>query len=180
MKTVSIILPVYNVEAYLPKCLDSLLAQTYPQLEILLIDDGSTDRSLSILKSYERKDSRIHVYYQKNSGPSKARNLGLTLCTGACITFVDSDDWLEPTYIETLVKRIVQDGSDLAVCGHQIVYPKLRLKIAAKKDTVLTRRQALKMILEDKIIKNYAWGKLYDRKLLPYLYFPINEIYAVF
>lgn len=176
-KLVSIILPVYNVEQYLKQCLDSLLDQTYQTIEIIAIDDGSKDTSLQLLYDYAAKDNRIHVLTQSNSGPSAARNLGLSKCHGDFITFMDSDDWAASTMIEKLVNAMEKDKSDIAVCGHWISYTHFKLKICNSKYQILNQKQAVKMILEDKIIKNYAWGKMYRRTLLPMLYFPINQIY---
>lgn len=98
----SVIVPVYNVEKYLPKCLESIIKQTYKNLEIILIDDGSTDDSGKICDEYAEKDKRIKVVHQKNQGVSVARNKGLDLCTGDYITFVDSDDWCEVNYFEQI------------------------------------------------------------------------------
>ena len=100
MNLLSVIVPVYNVEAFLPKCLNSLLNQTYKDLEIILIDDGSTDNSGKICDEYAERDNRIKVIHQKNQGVSAARNVGLDLSTGDYITFVDSDDWCEKDYFE--------------------------------------------------------------------------------
>lgn len=176
-KLVSIIIPVYNVEQYLGQCLDSLLHQTYQHIEIIAIDDGSTDSSLQLLYEYASKDNRIHVLTQSNSGPSAARNLGLSKCNGEYITFADSDDWAEATMIEKLVDAMEKDESDIAICGHWITYTHFKFKVCNAKHQILNQKQAVKMILEDKIIKNYAWGKMYRRSLLPMLYFPINQIY---
>lgn len=176
-KLVSIIIPVYNVEHYLGHCLDSLLDQTYENIEILAIDDGSKDSSLQLLYKYAAKDRRIHVLTQANSGPSAARNLGLSKCRGDYITFADSDDWVEMKMIERLVEAMEKDESDIAICGHWISYPHFKFKVCNSKPQLLNQKQAVKMILEDKIIKNYAWGKMYRRTLLPMLYFPVNQIY---
>ena len=106
MEKVSIIIPVYNVEKYLKKCLDSITNQSYKNLEIIIIDDGSTDNSLEIAKGFEKNDSRIKLLTQKNSGVSEARNVGIKTATGKYITFVDSDDWLELDMYEKLMERI--------------------------------------------------------------------------
>lgn len=176
-KLVSIIIPVYNVEQYLDQCLDSLLHQTYQNIEIIAIDDGSKDSSLQLLYDKASKDHRLHVLTQPNSGPSAARNLGLSNCHGDLITFMDSDDWAEATLIERLAEAIEKDESDIAVCGHWIKYTHFKLKVCSAEHQVLNQKQAVKMILEDKIIKNYAWGKMVRRNLLPLLYFPVNQIY---
>ena len=103
---ISVIIPVYNVVSYLRECLDSVVKQTYAQLEIILIDDGSTDESGAICDYYASVDQRIRVLHQKNAGLGPARNAGLDICTGAYITFVDSDDFLALDMIELLYKKI--------------------------------------------------------------------------
>lgn len=113
---VSIIVPIYNVAKYLPTCLDSIINQTHQNLEILLIDDGSTDDSGNIADSYAKKDSRITVIHQKNQGQSAARNYGLSLASGDYISFVDGDDEVKPDFIEKLLSAH-QESTALSVCG---------------------------------------------------------------
>lgn len=116
-KTVSVIVPVYNVEPYLPRCIESLLAQTYTALEILLINDGSTDHSGTICDEYAAKDSRLKVIHKENGGVSSARNLGLKNAAGDYIGFLDSDDYVAPTIFETLVKQLEATAAHISVCG---------------------------------------------------------------
>ena len=108
---ISVIVPVYNVELYLRKCLNSVVNQTYRDLEILIIDDGSTDGSGEICDEY-RKDERVRVFHTDNRGLSCARNLGLDNATGEWIGFVDSDDWIEPDMYEVLIRRAEETGAD--------------------------------------------------------------------
>lgn len=115
-ETISVIVPVYNVEAFLPKCLDSVTGQTYRNLEILLIDDGSTDSSGQICDQYARKDSRIRVIHQENQGLAAARNTGLDEAAGAYVAFVDSDDWIDRDMYEFLYRLMHEHGADLAIC----------------------------------------------------------------
>ena len=115
---VSVIVPIYNTEKYLPKCLDSILNQTHENLEIILVDDGSTDDSKKIADTYAKKDKRIKVIHQKNQGQSTARNTGLEKATGDFISFVDSDDQIKPPFIESLL-NLYTSNTSLAVCGHQ-------------------------------------------------------------
>lgn len=114
---VSIIVPIYNTARYLPACLDSILAQTHQNLEIILIDDGSTDHSGQIADIYAKKDSRIKVTHQKNQGQSAARNLGLTMVKGEYVSFLDSDDEIKPTFIKELLAPLVNSNASLSVCG---------------------------------------------------------------
>lgn len=114
---ISVIIPVYNVENFLPKCLDSVLAQTYKNLEIILINDGSADNSGKICDEYAAKDKRIHVVHQENKGLSRARNTGLSLAKGKYIAFVDSDDYIDLDMYEYLYSLISKDNADMAMCN---------------------------------------------------------------
>ena len=125
---VSIIVPIYNVARYLPKCLDSIAAQTHDNLEILLIDDGSTDDSGTIADEYAEKDSRFKAVHQKNQGQSAARNHGLKLATGNYISFIDGDDEVKPTFIADLLAPLENKDTSLSVCG--IHYKRLKLHTA--------------------------------------------------
>lgn len=116
---VSVIVPVYNVEDYLGICLDSLLQQTYSELEIILIDDGSSDYSGSICDEYADRDSRIRVIHQKNCGVSAARNVALDLFAGQFVAFVDADDYVEQDFISELLTAMIQEKADLAICGYE-------------------------------------------------------------
>lgn len=114
---ISVIVPVYNVEQYLKRCLDSLLKQSYENFEILLVNDGSTDSSSLICEDYAKRDERIRVFHQMNAGPSAARNTGITFATGKYITFIDSDDFVEETYLEHLYRALVDNDSDISICN---------------------------------------------------------------
>lgn len=116
MNKISIIIPVYQVEKYIKRCLDSILSQTYSNLEIILIDDGSKDMSGKICDEYAIKDSRIKVIHQDNAGVSVARNKGLDICTGDYITFVDSDDFLEPRMYEKMMEKVAEYDCDVVMC----------------------------------------------------------------
>ena len=117
MTKISIIVPVYNVEKYLKECLDSLINQTLEDIEIICINDGSTDNSLAILEEYQKKDSRIKVFSQRNQGVSAARNLGIEKATGEYLTFLDSDDRLELNTCEILYKETIAKNSDFLFFG---------------------------------------------------------------
>ena len=112
---ITVIVPVYNVEHYLEKCLDSLINQTYKNLEIIVINDGSTDNSGEICQEYAQKDNRIVYIEKENGGLSDARNVGLDKMTGSYVTFIDSDDWVELDYVEILYKKIIEYQADIAV-----------------------------------------------------------------
>lgn len=117
MEKVSVIVPVFNAEAYLEQCLDSIIYQTFTNLEIILVNDGSTDRSAAVCEEYAKRDNRVRVYHKKlgGSGVGATRNTALTLVTGDYILFVDNDDWLEPTHIELLYQSLKEHDADIAV-----------------------------------------------------------------
>lgn len=117
---ISVIVPVYNAERYLEKCVDSILAQTHENLEVILVDDGSTDGSAAICDGYAKKDSRIVVIHKENGGQSSARNRGLDICRGEYIGFVDSDDSIKPDMYRAMLEKLLETGSDMAVCGARL------------------------------------------------------------
>lgn len=129
---VSVIVPVYNVELYLKRCLDSIIKQTLANIEIILVDDGSTDNSGKICDEYLRVDSRIKVIHKKNGGLSSARNAGLDIASGKCVGFVDSDDWITDDFYEILYKLMKKNNADIVSCDYKIVHNELK-KLHAKK-----------------------------------------------
>ena len=129
---VSVIVPVYNVEKYLPRCLDSLVNQTYEKLEILLVDDGSADSSGEICDAYATKDNRIRVFHIHNGGVSNARNLALDNMTGDYVTFVDSDDWLEVNWVENALCEVKKADVLLYIGGYVKNYHDLSEKVIHK------------------------------------------------
>ena len=119
---ISIIIPVYNVQQYLSRCIDSVLRQTYPHFELILVNDGSPDESPQICDDYAKRDGRIKVIHKTNGGLSSARNAGLDIALGAYITFVDSDDWIHEQYLEKLFSMITSHNADIAVANFIMVY----------------------------------------------------------
>lgn len=120
---ISLIVPCYNIRKYLPRCIESILAQTYKNLEIILISDGSTDGTDEVIREYAKKDSRIIPIFKQNSGVSDTRNRGLDIATGDYIGFVDGDDYIEPEMYETLLKNAIENNADISHCGYQMVFP---------------------------------------------------------
>lgn len=114
---ISVIIPVYGVEKYIAQCLESVINQTYKNLEIIVVNDGTKDRSAEIAKKYAAQDSRIKVYDFENGGISVARNRGLEIATGDYISYIDSDDWLDKRMYETLLKSAIQNNADMVKCG---------------------------------------------------------------
>ena len=120
---ISVIVPIYKVEEFLDECIQSIVDQTYQNLQIILVDDGSPDRCGEMCEDWARKDKRIEVIHKKNGGLSDARNVGLAEATGEFITFVDSDDWIEPQMYEIMVTTLIAEDADLVACGIVDSYP---------------------------------------------------------
>lgn len=170
MKKVSLIIPVYNTAEYLGKCLDSAVGQTYPNMEIICVDDGSTDGSEKILDRYAAKDTRIVALHQSNKGESNARNEGLKKATGDYIAFMDCDDWIEPDMYETLVALMEKKQVDM-VCSGWIKEWTSKSEIIPNEgcvaDGVFGQKQLLRYLYERDAFRgfSYMWNKLYRRKL---------------
>ncbi|MFL0167757.1 glycosyltransferase [Candidatus Clostridium helianthi] len=177
---ISVIVPVYNVEKYLPQCIDSILNQTEKNLEIILVDDGSLDNSGKICDEFSKKDDRIIVIHKKNNGLSSARNAGLEIARGNYIGFVDSDDWLDKTMYEVLLKLLKENNSDISCCDF--------FKTANSNDSIPH--------IDNDIINSYnnieslnnfynglytqtvvAWNKLYKRELFKDISYPVGKIH---
>ncbi|SMC83692.1 glycosyltransferase family 2 protein [Papillibacter cinnamivorans] len=169
---VSVIVPVYNVEPYLRKSLDSILAQTYGCLEIILVNDGSSDGSGALCEDYARKDARIRVIHQKNGGVSSARNTGLSAASGEYIAWVDPDDWCSPDFIQYLLENLMSEKADLATCGYRSIRGVSFKRIAASRRMVLTEDQILHRYWNTNEIGDTLWNKLYKRSLFDRISFP--------
>ena len=128
-KKVSVVIPVYNVEKYLRRCLDSLVNQTYKNLEFICVNDGSTDNSLEILKEYAAKDSRFIIINQKNQGVALARNNGLNVASGDYLSFVDPDDWVGLNYYEEVVKEFIATNCDVVQLDYTVAYSNNKCEI---------------------------------------------------
>lgn len=178
MDKVTVIVPVYNVEEYLKECMQSILEQTYQNLEIILVDDGSTDSSGKICDEYQNKDSRIKVIHQENQGLSAARNTALKLATGDMIQFVDSDDFIAKNMIEDLVKIMKQNNADIIISSHYIYQDGKPLESEySNQIQVYDTNQAIAQMVLDKKIRFYAWDKFYKRELWKDLEFPVGRIF---
>ncbi len=174
---ISIIVPVYKVEPYLRKCLDSIVNQTYRNLQIILVDDGSPDNCGKICDEYAARDRRIEVIHQENGGVSAARNAGLNLADGDYIGWVDSDDWIEPGMYGYLLENALKYGADIAVCSRFERYKNKSVRRGWSKLEVLNREQALEMLLENDCMQNYLWDKLWRKDLFADIVFPEGKTY---
>ncbi len=183
MEKVTVIVPVYKVEIFLAKCVDSILRQTYSNLEVLLVDDGSPDRCGEICDEYAAKDPRVRVIHKENGGLSSARNAGLDVATGEYVVFIDSDDYIESGMIERMLTALQGDGSDLCICNTDYVDEAgISLQEANARSPIknecLTGRQALEKLTQPgSWFYVTAWNKLYKRELWSDLRFPEGKLH---
>lgn len=170
---ITIIIPIYQVENYLKKCLDSVINQTYKNLEIILVDDGSKDNSPQICDEYKRKDNRIKVIHKENGGLSDARNSGMKMATGKYIGFVDSDDYIKEDMYEILYKNMINTKADISICNLLMIKENDKVEDIEEKQHIVEfgKKEALKLLIENKI-RSYAWNKLYKKELFDNIEFP--------
>lgn len=176
---ISVIIPVYNVKQYMDHCMDTVLNQTYGNLEIFLVDDGSTDDSGNLCDRYAEKDSRIRVIHKKNGGLSSARNAALDVVTGDYICFVDSDDYISSDMFEKLLSAAKKNDCEVAICG-QFTEREGQISIDEPKVEqlrIFDSDKAIEKLIEDKIINNYAWDKIYKKYLFDGVRFPDGRNY---
>lgn len=166
---ISIVVPVYKVEPYLHECVDSILCQTYKNIEILLIDDGSPDKCGDICDEYSRKDERIRVIHTANHGLSAARNIGIKEATGEFIGFVDSDDWIEPDMYEILLRKALETNADICECNFW--FGTSTMNYSDFEDAIYRDEEPLIALFKNRIC-HVAWNKIYKRELFESVSFP--------
>lgn len=183
---ITVVVPVYNVEKYLKKCLDSIVNQTYKNLEIICVDDGSPDNSIDILNIFAEKDKRIKIIRQRNQGLSEARNTGIKNAKGKYIIFIDSDDWIELEMIDLMLKKIQNENLDLVICGFFDHYFEKKYKINELNNIKKYIKDKIDGISYFKIVTSktnlftaFAWNKLYRLDLIKSknLFFPEKRLY---
>lgn len=174
---ISVVIPVYNVEQYLPKCIESIMNQTYKNLEIILVNDGSTDGSQKICEEYKSIDNRIKIINKENGGLSDARNVGIDNSSGNYITFIDSDDYIDDDYVYTLYKSLISYNADMSIASHKIIYPKRIIDKATDEKFCANSKKVLEKILYDEGIDLSAWGKLYKKSLFNNIKFPKGRLF---
>lgn len=173
---ISIIVPVYNIESYIAKCLTSLLNQSYPNFEIIIVDDGSTDNSSLICQKFAHENSSIHYYKKTNGGLSSAKNYGLKKSQGNLITFVDGDDWVNKEYLNTLYFNMLKSNSDISIISFKKVYDDTSIKVnQSKRSFIFNKNIAIENILYQRRIYTCTWGKLYKKELFNNISFPLNK-----
>ena len=172
---ISVIVPVFNSASYLHRCLESLVAQTFQDLEIILVNDGSTDTSLQICNEWAQKDNRVKVINKENGGAASSRNLGLSLSKGEFIGFVDSDDWIHPKMYELLYNAIRSHQADIIECDFQTVNEVCELSSDVDESLEITKlnpEEALEELIRERRIHQVPWNKLYRRNVIGNIKFP--------
>lgn len=176
---ISVIIPIYNVDKYLKECLESLKKQTYPNLEIIMVNDGSTDNSETICKEYEQKQSNFYYYNKTNGGLSDARNYGLEKATGEYIGFIDSDDYVSPLFYQVLYNNLTRSDADISTCAFEMHECK---NIIVNNDELVqcselyNQRDAIKYLFSDtEKFRNFAWNKLYKAECFENITFPVGK-----
>lgn len=177
---VSIIIPVYNVQDYLARCVDSVLTQTYTDLEIILVDDGSIDISGDICDEYALHDARVRVIHKENGGLSDARNAGLDVARGNYVAFIDADDYVHPSFVELLLKTINETGAQIAVSTWQELKdgdkPR-KVKTKRPRCTILTQEEAISSVFYQKKLNHSACSRIFETQLFNNLRFPEGMLY---
>ncbi len=174
---ISIIVPVYNTQNYLAKCFDSIARQTYSNIEVIIVDDGSTDSSPEMCDEWGVKDDRFMIIHQTNQGQAAARNRGIDTASGKYIAFVDSDDYVSDNLIEDLYLAISQNNADISLCGYYEYHKNKTIVGGPMKNCVLNKEAALEELIKDKEIKSFPWGRLFDKKLFDGIRFPVGRNY---
>ena len=176
---ISIIIPVFNVEQYLPKCLDSVINQTCKNIEIILVDDGSKDSSGRICDKYAQQDSRIIVVHKENGGLSSARNAGLDIATGDYVMFVDSDDYVEPYFCEIPLKYAIENNVEIVSFGYYRVYEDgRRIEFKTSNPRIISSSEGiLQLIKKTDVIHNLPCNKFFKRTLFREIRFPLGKEY---
>lgn len=173
---VSVIVPIYNVEKYLDRCIDSIVKQSYENIEILLVDDGATDLSGKLADDWGKRDSRIRVIHQKNAGLSEARNVGIDAAKGDYIVFVDSDDWIHKRMIEALVKHLMY--ADIVRCGMVKVTDAEQLELPwVDEERVLSSGKATALLVDNNWFSSHVQTSIYPKYVFETIKFPKGKVY---
>lgn len=181
MDLISVVVPIYNVEKYMVRCIDSIINQTYRNLEIILVDDGSLDNSGKICDEYKNKDDRIKVIHKKNGGLSDARNKGLDISNGKYILFIDSDDYIHKNMIEILYNNLISTNADISICKFKIIYDEINNENEdefTNQIEVFDKKSVFQNFFNDKSLETIvAWNKLYKKELFDTIRYPFGKIH---
>ena len=178
-KLVSILLPIYNMHKYLPDCMETLLNQTYEDIEIVLVDDGSCEECAQLCDSYKEKDHRVVVYHKTNGGISDARNFGVAKAKGEYITFVDPDDYVDRDYLMYLMNLMEKYHTKMAICQHRVVFKNGKCEDFGKDiaDEVITNEACIERLLYHNDIDTACWAKVYHRSLFQNIEYPVGKLF---
>ena len=180
---ISVVIPVYKVEPYLDQCIQSVVEQTYTNLEIILVDDGSPDHCPAMCDAWSKRDNRIKVIHKENGGLSDARNAGLAIATGQYISFIDSDDWISLDMFEVLVGMLRETDAQIVECGTVLVYPQskpqkmsapARVELSVKE---YSTEEAMRHLLIEDEFSPMVWNKLYCRECVSDIRFEVGKMY---
>lgn len=173
---ISVIIPVYKVEKYIKKCVESVLNQTYENYEIILVDDGSPDNCPNICDEYAKLNKKIKTYHKQNGGLSDARNYGIERSVGEYITFIDSDDFVQNTYLEVLYTNIKKNDCEVSACSHFVLYNNSKINLNKIVEKKYDKNTAMKDLLYG-YIDTSSWAKLYKREIFNDIKFPVGKIF---
>ena len=179
---ISVVVPIYNVEKYLDRCIKSIINQTYENLEIILVDDGSQDKSGEICDLWKLKDNRIKVIHKKNGVLSDARNTGMDLSTGQYISFIDSDDWINEKFYEILINSMDKYNADIVACAVKKVYMEKTILnneniLSENRTYTFNTENALENLIDENILTQTVWNKLYKRECIKDVIFEFGKIH---
>jgi glycosyltransferase involved in cell wall biosynthesis len=181
---ISVIVPIYNVEKFINKCIDSIINQTYRNLEIILVDDGSPDRCGHICDAYAQKDKRIKVIHKENGGLSSARNVGLDIAKGEYVMFVDSDDYIDKYMVDKLLEALKEYDADMSLCGicnvdeeYKPIYGTNSKRLPIKNEVISGRKAIERLSVYNGWCYTTAWSKLYSINLFKTIRFPVGKIH---
>jgi len=173
---ISVIVPVYNLENEALKCLWSLALQKFKDFEVVVIDDGSTDNSLSILKKFAKKDKRFLVFHKKNGGLSSARNFGLKKARGEFISFVDGDDNVDPGFLEELYNSTIKNGAEVSISGYTNFFKEKMTDFVPKSEVISGEEATIRLLTRQENMEILTWNKLYKKELFSRIKFPDGKI----
>lgn len=175
---ISIVIPVFRVEKYLNRCVESVIKQSYKNIEIIIVDDGSDDNCPAMCDALLKKDDRIVVYHKENGGLSDARNYGLERANGKYISFIDSDDTVDVDYVKQLYETLIENNADISVCGYTVVYDNGKIiPNSNDKKMVLSQKETLEKILYQEDFNVATWAKMYKIELFKGIRFPKGKIF---
>ena len=163
---ITVMIPAYNAQKYIGRCIESLLKQTYKEIEILIVNDGSKDNTKSICEDYSQKDSRVRLVNQENGGEGAARNTGLKEAKGKYLSFVDADDYVKEDFIERLYTNLVNNNAGLAICGFTELREDTVLNETSGDITIMNQEEGMEMLLREDSFKGYVWNKIFDLDII--------------